>query len=120
MAENSSAVGSMASAFRLLAFTMAWLKRFGDRTAAQVSIVQKDGKTLAILPAATHGVRVLRMNARVLSPVGLCGSQNEYHDLGPLITVLDDDLVLRVHHRRRGAIDRAARDRPVAFGASKR
>ncbi len=84
---------SQSTIFQSHAFTIAWLKRFSDRTAIEVSVVQKDGKVVAILPVASHGVRVLKLNARVLSPVGLCGVQNEYHDLGPMIAVQDDDLL---------------------------
>ena len=82
---------SRGTIFQSHAFTMAWLKRFSDRAAIEVSVVQKDGKTVAILPAASHGVKIMKMNARVLSPVGVCGAENEYHSLGPMLAAEDDE-----------------------------
>lgn len=72
-------------------FTLAWLRRFSDRAAIEVSVVQKDEKLMAILPAASHGVKIMKMNARVLSPVGVCGAENQYHSLGPMLAAEDDD-----------------------------
>jgi CelD/BcsL family acetyltransferase involved in cellulose biosynthesis len=77
--------------FQSHAFTLAWLNRFSDRAAIEVSVVQKDGKTVAILPASSHSVKILKVNARVLSPVGLCGAQNEFHALGPLVALEEEE-----------------------------
>jgi CelD/BcsL family acetyltransferase involved in cellulose biosynthesis len=77
--------------FQSHAFTMAWLKRFSDRAAIEVSVVQKDGKIQGILPAASHVVKILRMNARVFSPVGVCGAENVFHNLGPMLAAEDDE-----------------------------
>jgi len=88
---NEVVKASQGTIFRSHAFTMAWLSRFSDRTSIEVSVVQKDGKTVGIMPAASHGVKVLKVNGRVLSPVGLCGAQNEFHNLGPLVAPGDDE-----------------------------
>ena len=82
---------SQGTIFRSHAFTMAWLNRFRDRASIEVNLVQRDGKTVGILPAAYHDVKILKVNGKVLSPVGLCGAQNEFHNLGPMTAPGDDE-----------------------------
>lgn len=71
--------------FQSHAFVMAWLRCYADIANPAVAIVEGQNGIEGILPLAMHNVRVMKMRCRVLSPVGVCGPNNMFHNVGAMI-----------------------------------
>ena len=71
--------------FQSHAFVMAWLRCYAGTASPAVVLAEGSTGMEAILPLATHSVRVLKMRCRVLSPVGVCGPDNMFHNLGAMV-----------------------------------
>ena len=71
--------------FQSHAFVTAWLRCYADTASPAVVIAEGQTGIEAILPLATHNVRVMKMKCRVLSPIGVCGPDNMFHNLGAMV-----------------------------------